>query len=68
MQRSESPNGMEAASLTHSIMITTGDAMAKPVSSGQRNKLRGKSASRAKYKELPVSHWAHAVAMLTEHK
>ena len=60
--------GMKSARLPGSHTITAGDAMVKPKSGGQRKEQRGTSANSPHYKELPTTHWAHAVAMIAEKK
>lgn len=57
---------MKSAQLPGSNAITPGDAMVKPRLDGHRKTKRGTSANSAHHKELPTTHWAHAVAMFAE--
>ena len=57
---------MKSAQLPGSNAITPGDAMVKPKLNGHRKEQRGTSANSARHKELPTTHWAHAVAMCAE--
>ena len=56
--------GMKSAQLPGSIVTTLGNNMVKSKLDAQHKAKRGTSANSAHYKELPTTHWAHAVAML----
>jgi len=57
---------MKSAWLSDISVNLLGDAMANPKLEGKRMKKRIASVNSTHNKELPATHWAHAVAMLAE--